>query len=133
MLYFDQSIIEIVCLFAGFAYQAGLLIFLGFWLLFNFHLFLKLVFPLQFRNFDTYKHRRKVHILEIAVVLIVGILLSSLVVGIADHGIVNFPPTQCSPNVEVTFYTLIFPTLLLQGAGLMLILFSFVSIHQVSW
>ena len=118
-------------MFTGFAYHAGFLIFSGFWLLFIAHLFLKLVFPIQFRNFDTYKHRTKVHALEICIVLVVGTLIPAIVVGTSEHSIVNFPPTQCSADVEVTFYTLILPTILLQFAGVMLILFSFFTIHRV--
>ena len=122
----------IIRLFAGFTYQAGTLIFSGFWLLFVAHLFLKLVFPLQFRKFDSSKYRTKVHILEIVIVLLLGILIPAIVVGTVEYNIVNFPPTQCSANVEVTFYTLILPTIFIQGTGMMLILFSFVSIHRVS-
>ena len=119
-------------MFTGFTFQAGFLIFSGFWLLFVAHLFLKLVYPLQLHNFDKYKHRTKIHILEIVAVLLIGLLIPSIVVGTSDYGIVNFPPTQCSADVEVTFYTLILPTIFIQGAGMMLILFSFVSIHRVS-
>ena len=121
-----------ICLFAGFTFQAGILIFSGFWLLFIAHLFLKLVFPLQFRKFETSKYRTKVHILEIVIVVLVGILIPAIVVGTVEYNVVNFPPTQCAANVEVTFYTLILPTILIQGTGIMLILFSFVSIHRVS-
>ena len=123
---------KLLYLFTGFTFQAGFLIFSGFWLLFVTHLFLKLVYPLQLHNFDKYKHRTKIHILEIVAVLLIGLLIPSIVVGTSDYGIVNFPPTQCSADVEVTFYTLILPTIFIQGAGMMLILFSFVSIHRVS-
>ena len=90
------------------------------------------MFPLQFHNFDTYKHRTKIHIIEIVIVLLLGILIPAIVVGTVEYSIANFPPTLCSANVEVTFYTLILPTILIQGSGIMLIMFSFVSIHRVS-
>ena len=90
------------------------------------------MFPLQFHNFDTYKHRTKIHILEIVIVLLLGILIPVIVVATVEYSIANFPPTTCSANVEVTFYTLILPTILIQGSGIMLILFSFISIHRVS-
>ena len=112
--------------------QAGFLIFSGFWLLFLAHLFLKLVFPIQFHNFDNYKHRTKVHIAEIVIVFLIGLLFASIVAGTSEYRIINFPPTQCATDVEVSFYTVIFPTVLIQGAGMMFILFSFVSIHRVS-
>lgn len=126
------SLLVIIRLYAGFTYQAGLLIFSGFWLLFLAHLFLKLVFPIQFHKFDTSRYRTKVHILEIVIVLLIGILIPAIVVGTVEYSIVNFPPTVCAANVEVTFYTLILPTILIQGTGIMFILFSFVSIHRVS-
>ena len=123
---------QIPSLFAGFTYQAGILIFSGFWLLFITHLFLKLVFPIHFRRFESSKYRTKVHILEIVIVLLVGILIPAIVVGTVEYNIVNFPPTECAANVEVTFYTLILPTVIIQGTGMFLILFSFISIHRVS-
>ena len=90
------------------------------------------MFPFQFRKFDSSRHRTKVHILEIVIVLLIGILIPAIVVGTVEYNIVNFPPTECAANVEVTFYTLILPTILIQGTGIMFILFSFVSIHRVS-
>jgi len=74
-----------------------------------------------------------VHALEIIVVLVIGTLIPAIVVGTSEYGIVNFPPTQCSADVEVSFYTLILPTILMQFTGVMLILFTFVSIHKVSY
>ena len=123
---------QMINVITGFGYQAGFLIFSGFWILFVIHLFMKLVFPIHSHNFDKSKYRTRVHVVEVAVVLLIGLLVPSIVVGTSEYKIVNFPPTQCSADVEVTFYTLILPTILVQGAGVILILFTFVSIHRVS-
>ena len=116
----------------GFVYQAGFLIFSGFWLLFIIHLFIKLVFPIRARNLDNHRHRRKIHVIEIVGIVLVGLFIPSVIVGTTKYNIGNFPPTQCSSNADVSFHTLILPTIIVMTTGVILILLSFMSIHRVS-
>ena len=108
------------------------MIFSGFWLLFIIHLFLKLVFPIRARNLDHHPHRGKIHAAEIILIVLVGLLVPSIIVGTSKYNIANFPPTQCAGDADVSFYTLILPTIIVMATGVILILLTFTSIQRVS-
>ncbi|XP_065890192.1 uncharacterized protein [Dysidea avara] len=118
------------CEVYGFTYQGGILIFSGFWLLFIIHLFLKLVFPIRARNLDHHPHRGKIHAAEIILIVLVGLLVPSIIVGTSKYNIANFPPTQCAGDADVSFYTLILPTIIVMATGVILILLTFTSIQR---
>jgi len=93
---------------------------------------MKLVFPIHARRLDHHRHRSKIHAAEIILIICVGLLVPSVIVGTTEYNITNFPPTQCAANADIHFYTLTLPTIFLMATGVILILLSFMSIHKVS-
>jgi len=115
----------VIFLFSGFIYQAGFLIFSGFWLLYVVHLSINLMFPIRAYHLNRYKHFGK-----IIFIICVGLLVPSIIVGTTRYHITGFPPTQCSADADVFFYTLILPTIFVMATGVILISLSFMSIRR---
>jgi len=105
--------------------------FVGFWCFHTFHLFLSLVFPFRVKQLmKSAVFRRKVHLTEVVVVLLVGFPAPIITLAISkyqDNG------WYCSPqSQEVVFYGGIAPGVLVFVIGLALLFGSFWVLRRVS-
>ena len=107
----------------GFVIQSGALVFFGFWILHLFHLLYSLVFPLKSQHLMRSKQlKRSVHLIEVLIVLICGLLPSAIIIGTSGYHYIGFPPICTNEIPEVLFYTLIFPVSIEATVGLCMLL-----------
>ena len=124
------------CLFCyvylGLVVQSGALIFFGFWVFHLFHLLYSLMFPLRSQHLINSKPlQRSVHLIEVLVVLVCGLLPSLIVLGTSGYQYIGFPPVCTNEIPEVLFYTLIFPISIEAIFGLCMLVISLWILRKV--
>ena len=126
-----QVTLCIVYLFTGFAIQATLMGFVVIWLLFIFHLFLKIVFPIASQNLFK-NHGTKLYIAEVLLTLVVSLITPIVTIAKGGFFIASFPPIQCFSNASIQFHGVILPGMLITIVGISLILITVLAVHRVS-
>lgn len=94
------------------------------------HLLFILAFPLKAKNFMR-KHSKIAHIVEIAVVLVVGIVPGIIALSISGYQFDRFPSNICYPDISVFFYTFTLPLEICSTIGLAMLFASFSYLRQV--
>ena len=115
----------------GFAFQMILMGFCTLWLLFVFHLFLKVVYPLRSQDVLN-RHGTKIHIAEILFVLFASTITPIVTLTTDGFYISNFPPNQCYSDASVLFHGVLLPSMLIAIVGISVILLTILSVHRVS-
>ena len=116
----------------GVVVQSGTLIFFGFWIFHLFHLLYSLISPLKAQNLlKSRQFRRSVHLIEVLVVLVYGLLPSIVIVSTSGYQYSGFPPVCTNATPEVFFYTLIFPISIEATIGLCMLLISLWLLRKV--
>ena len=121
----------IAYLFTGFAIQATLMGFVVVWLLFIFHLFLKIVFPIASQNLFK-NHGTKLYIAEIILGLVTSLITPIAAIATDGFFITSYPPVQCLSNPSIQFHGVILPAILITIVGISLILITVLTVHRVS-
>ena len=117
----------------GFVVNAAFLMYTQFWLLFVFHLFLKIVDPLKSWIINKQRYARRVHIIEVVAVCFFGLLTPITTIAATDgYHIGTFPPRACVSAPEVIFHGTLLPYIMMCMVGICLILATFFHIHRVS-
>ena len=117
----------------GLVVQTGALIFFGFWLFHLSHLLHGLMFPFKAQNLMKSTHlKRNIHITEIVITLVCGLLPSIIIIGTSGYQYIGFPPVCTNEIPEVMFYTFVFPISIGATIGLSMLLLSIVILRKVS-
>ena len=117
----------------GFFLNAALLTYTEFWLLYVFHLFVKIVDPLKTWIINKEEYARRIHIIEVVTVFFFGLITPITTVATTDgYHITTFPPRACAPAAEVAFHGILLPHIMMCIVGICLILVTFFHIHRVS-
>jgi len=78
-------------------------------------------------------HAKKCHVIEVAIVLVIGSLPGAIIAGTSGYQIDRFPPDVCVPiNLDVFFYTFLFPIALGATLGLCMLITTFWILRRVS-
>ena len=75
--------------------------------------------------------RRNLHIAEVAITLLCGLLPSIIIIGTSGYQNFAFPPVCTNEIPEVLFYTFIFPMSIGATIGLSMLLLSIVILRKV--
>ena len=117
----------------GLVVQTGAMIFFGFWLFHLFYLLFSLMYPFKAQNLMDSTHlRRNVHIIEVVITLVCGLLPSVIIIGTSGYQHYAFPPVCIHETPELLFYTFIFPISIGATIGLSMLLISLVILRKVS-
>ena len=117
----------------GFCFGAANLIYTQFWLLYVFHLFMKIVDPLKTWIINKQKYARRIHILEVVTVFFFGLLTPIITIATTDgYHMATFPPRACASEADVAFHGILLPIIVMCIVGICLILVTFFHIHRVS-
>ena len=103
------------------------------WFLHLFHFFLGVAFPFWSRFLNEPKWKTRLHILEICASIFICALAPTIFVTTSGYTLYRFPPLFARPSKDVTFYTLVLPPAILLATGVNLTIYTFVSIHKVSF
>ena len=107
--------------------------FFGFWIFHLAHLLHSLISPMRSQNLMKSKRfRRIVHLVEVLIILVCGLLPSIVIVSTSGYQFVGFPPVCNSKIPDVFFYTLIFPISIEATIGLCMLLVSLWLLHKVT-
>ena len=107
----------------GFVLQSGALIFFGVWVIHLFHLLYGLLFPIRAMQLsNSKKFQRYVHLTEVLVVLVCGLLPSVITVSTSGYQYTGFRNVCTSRLHEVFFYTLMLPMSIEATFGLSMLL-----------
>lgn len=107
----------------GAIFQFCLILMTMLWIFHLFHIFLKVVFPIESRFLTTRRWNRGLHATEILISLLLSALGPTIVwlAGI-KYGFAFFPPLLCLPTSRVfVFYTMSIPLILILTGGVNLI------------
>ena len=108
------------------------MMFTEFWLLFVFHLFMKIVDPLKSWIINRPEHTTKVYITEVTLVILIGLIVPTITITATDgYRIALFPPSQCFSDPEIFFHGIMLTTIIMCIRGISLILSTFLHIHRV--
>ena len=117
----------------GFILNAAFIAYSGFWLLYVFHLFLRIVDPTKYCIISKPQHAGKIHVIEVITVLFLAFLVPIINVSALDgYNIGEYPALQCYGTVELFFHALMLPVIIISVIGVSLILITFLYIHRVS-
>ena len=90
------------------------------------------MFPLRSQHLIKSKQlRRSVHLIEVLVVLLCGLLPGVIIISTSGYQYIGFPPVCTNEIPEVLFYTLIFPISIEAIFGLCMLLISLWILHKV--
>ena len=103
-----------------------------FWLIYIVRLLLVLMYPLPSSRVYKLIRNRKIQIMEVACVFIVSVIPNIVLVATSKFHITNYPPISCGASVEITFYGFVIPTMSINFAALIVMLFVLYKIHEVS-
>ena len=101
------------------------------WLLFIFHLFLKVVFPIASQNLFK-NHGTKLYIVEVLLTLFTSLITPTVTIATDGFFIASFPPIQCFSDASIQFHGVILPAILITIVGISLILITCLAVHRVS-
>ena len=94
---------------------------------------MKIVDPLKSWIINRPEHTTKVHITEVTLVILIGLIVPIITITTTDgYSIGVFPPSQCFSDPEVFFHGIMLPTIVMCIVGISLVLFTFLHIHRVS-
>ena len=118
---------------SGLVIQSGAFIFFGFWLFHILHLLHSLISPFKVqRLMKSPQIRRNVHIIEVIVTLVCGLIPSVIVIGTSGYQHFAFPPICTNEVSEMLFYTFIFPISIGATVGLCMLLICFIILRKVT-
>ena len=116
----------------GFVWTSGIVVYGFFWVLYVFHLTLRLVYPLKAAKLNNSAYGRKIYALEVLIVVVIGTVPYIVFASTSTYQISRFPPVYCSYNTTYHFYGTYIPTLIIGCAGLILMLLVLYKLHIVS-
>ena len=111
---------------------AGLVMYSVYWLLYAFHLYMKVAHPDYSILFDSWHHTKKFYYFEIVFFTLIGTLPYLILASLSEFRIGTLPPQFCGLSTEGTFYGLVFPTIVVNCTTLIILFLVLYHIHMVS-
>ena len=103
-----------------------------YWLLYAFHLYMKVAHPYYSILFDVWHHTKKFYYFEIGFFTLIGTLPYLILASLSKFQISNFPPRYCTLSAKGNFYGIVFPTIAVNCTTLILLLLVLYHVHMVS-
>ena len=103
-----------------------------FWLLYTFHLYLKVAQPEYSMLFDSLHRDKKFYYFEIGGITIIGTVPYIILASLSEYQIVQFPPKFCALSAVGNFYGIVLPTLIVNCATVIILLLILYHVHIVS-
>ncbi|XP_065890888.1 uncharacterized protein [Dysidea avara] len=100
-----------------------------FWFVYILHLYLTLIYPLKTSRVNKVLTSRVTHVIEVAAVIIIVTTPNIYFLATSQYQIINFPPLFCGAGVDVNFYGIILPTVVINCASLIMMLLVLQKIH----
>lgn len=102
-----------------------------FWIMHLFHMFTRLTFPMQSRNFDQSTYRHWFHIGEVGGGFLIAVIPPIGVAAASEYNVPSFPANYCVPEPRVAYYTELLPINIVLAIGVCFIVTIFWMLHQV--
>ena len=93
---------------------------------------MKIALPMWSRKLDRKQTKNFLHVVEVTGAIFLCILAPMLNVIFSKYQFGQFPPFQCIPSKEVSFYTMCLPLCIIMGTGLILAIIMFWMLYKVS-
>ena len=103
-----------------------------YWLLYAFHLYMKVAHPDYSMLFDSWHRTKKFYYLEVGFFTLTGTLPYIILAGLSEFRIVQFPPLFCALSGEGNFYGIVFPTIVINCTTVIILLLVLYHVHIVS-
>ena len=116
----------------GFITFAGFVMYCVFWLLYAFHLYLKVAQPKYSMQLDRLHRTTKFYYFEIVCIMTIGIVPYIVLASLSKFQIINFPPQLCGLGAVGTFYGIVFPTVVINCITVIILLLVLYHVHIVS-
>lgn len=118
--------------FIGIAVFAGFVMYSVYWLMYAFHLYMKVAHPDYSMLFDSWHRTKKFYYFEIGFFTIIGTLPYIILAGLSEFQIVQFPPLFCGLSAVGNFYGIVLPTIVVNCATVVILLLVLYHVHIVS-
>ena len=103
-----------------------------FWLLYAFHLYLKVAQPKYSMQLDRLHHTKKFYYFEISCVLTIATVPYIVLASLSEFRIVDFPPKFCGLSSAGNFYGIVLPTIVVNCATVIILIVVLYNVHTVS-
>ena len=110
----------------------GFVMYSLYWLLYAFHLYIKVAQPRYSILFDRWHCSKKFYYFEVGFFTVIGMLPYIILAGLSEFQITEFPPLTCALGTEGTFYGFVLPTIVLNGTTVIILLLVLYHVHIVS-
>ena len=108
--------------FVGFVIQASIIMFAGFWIAHLLHMFYSVAFPFGAHRFMTsHFATRRVHFIEVFVIITVGLLCSTIIISTSGYEFVGFPQLCISASLAGYFYAQLLPFTIASAIGILIL------------
>ena len=118
--------------YIGFIVFAGFVMYSLYWLLYVFHIYLKVARPDYSMMLDSWHRTKKFYYFEIGCVTLIGTVPYIVLASLSEFQIVQFPPLYCALSAVGNFYGIVLPTIVVNCATLIILLLVLYHVHIVS-
>ena len=132
MQYFRIYISIFMCLLVGSLLSSETVLFSLFWVLYTFHLALKLSCPLKSSKIFDSGYSRVICIAEVLIIFFIAIAPSIVGAVLSKYRIVFYTSAHCESFGVFRFYSLIVPVMVAVCVSVLLMLLALYTIHVVS-
>ena len=118
--------------FTGMIVFAGFVMYSVYWLLYAFHLYMKVAHPDYSILFDSWHRTKRFYYFEIGFFTLIGTLPYLILASLSEFQIAQSPPVFCALSAEGNFYGIVFPTIVINCTTLIILLLVLYHVHMVS-
>ena len=111
---------------------AGFVMYSVYWLLYAFHLYMKVAQPEYSMLLDSWHRTKKFYYLEVGFVTIIGTVPYIVLAGLSEFQIAQFPPLFCGLSAAGNFYGIVLPTIVVNCTTVIILLLVLYHVHIVS-
>ena len=111
---------------------AGFVMYNVYWLLYAFHLYVKVAHSYYSILFDSWHRTKNFYYFEIGFFTLIGTLPYLILASFSEFQIVHFPPLFCALSTEGNFYGSAFPSIVVNCTTLIILLLVLYHVHMVS-
>ena len=121
-------------IYTGFVTQASLIMFMGFWIAHLLHMFYSIAFPLRaYRFMKSDSATRRVHFIEVFIIITLGLLNSTLSISITGYIFVGFPRVCTLATLSDYFFSQLIPFTIGGSIGMLILCSLVVTVRNVSF
>ena len=125
----------ILCLFiiiTGFVTHFFFLCGTVIWILYLFHLFLVVSFPIWSKFLSEQKWKIRLHVVEVIGSLVLCSIAPTVCISLSEYTIFRYPPLFVRPSGDAAFYSVVLPNAILTAIGVDITIYSLYSIRKVN-